>query len=293
MSKKAQDFVQQVNKQNFSAAKGLFESAMAEKILAVFENKKIELASQMVDDSVVKEGRRKPDLQRDIGWWVVDDNKGDFWAGPFQKRVDAKREMKRAERLRSLDTTLSVQFGTIDRLGRFLPESHMAEAKKHSHDFEVDPLDAFDAKLSRGDTVDLRGLEVDDMNTSSYKKFMEDQLGRAAKNVKAKVDRTGMASLSFEVVDPNKVKSVLQDDGIMESAQMTEGTQINEGTYDVPWMDEWTDRDIKKWERRYNISITVMRDDNASISGKDSDIKKFVTKELDFEEPELEMMGLK
>ena len=72
-----------------------------------------------------------------------------------------------------------------------------------------------------------------------------------------------------------------------------EERQVNEGTYDVPWMDEWTDRDIKKWERKYNISITVMRDDNASISGKDSDIKKFVTKELDFEELELEMMGLK
>ena len=119
MSKKVQDFVQQVNKQNFSEAKGLFESAMAEKILAVFENKKIELASQMVDDSVVKEGRRKPDLQRDIGWWVVDDNKGDFWAGPYRTRTEAKREMKRAQGLRSLDTTLSVQFGTIDRLGKF------------------------------------------------------------------------------------------------------------------------------------------------------------------------------
>ena len=298
MSKKAHDFVQQVNKQNFSAAKGLFESAMAEKILAVFENKKIELASQMVGDSVVKEGRRKPDLQRDIGWWVVDDNKGDFWAGPFQKRVDAKREKQKAEREpRTLDTTLSVQFGTIDRLGKFLPESHMtegteiAEAKKHSHDFEVDPLDAFDAKLSRGDTVDLKGLEVDDMNTSSYKKFMEDQLGRAAKNVKAKVDRTGMASLSFEVVDPNKVKSVLQDDGIMESAQMTEGTQINEGAYDIPWTEDSWDRNINKWERKYKVTIKT-RDDNATVSGKDSDIKKFLTKELDFEEQDLEMIGL-
>ena len=292
MSKKAHDFVQQVNKQNFSAAKGLFESAMAEKILAVFENKKIELASQMVGDSVVKEGRRKPDLQRDIGWWVVDDNKGDFWAGPFQKRVDAKREMKRAQGLRSLDTTLSVQFGTIDRLGRFLPESHMTEAKKHSHDFEADMFGGLDAKLSRGDTVDLRGLEVDDMNTSSYKKFMEDQLGRAAKNVKAKVDRTGMASLSFEVVDPNKVKSVLQDDGIMESAQMTEGTQINEGAYDIPWTEDSWDKNINKWERKYKVMIKT-RDDNATVSGKDSDIEKFLTKELDFEEQDLEMIGLK
>ena len=128
MSKKVQDFVQQVNKQNFSAAKGSFESAMAEKILAVFENKKIELASQMVDDSVVKEGRRKPDLQRDIGWWVVQDDKGYYWSGPFRTRVDAKREKEEDEAaLTTLDTTLSVQFGTIDRLGRFLPESHMTE----------------------------------------------------------------------------------------------------------------------------------------------------------------------
>ena len=144
MSKKVQDFVQQVNKQNFSEAKGSFESAIAEKISAAFENKKIELASQMTEGTEI------------------------------------------------------------------------AEAKKHSHDFEADMFGGLDAKLSRGDTVDLKGLEVDDMNTSSYKKFMEDQLGRAAKNVKAKVDRTGMASLSFEVVDPNKVKSVLQDNGIMD-----------------------------------------------------------------------------
>ena len=47
MSKKVQDFVQQVNKQDFSAAKGSFESAMAEKINSAFENKKIEIASQM------------------------------------------------------------------------------------------------------------------------------------------------------------------------------------------------------------------------------------------------------
>ena len=47
MSEKVQDFVQQVNKQDFSAAKGSFESAIAEKISAAFENKKIDLASQM------------------------------------------------------------------------------------------------------------------------------------------------------------------------------------------------------------------------------------------------------
>ena len=139
MSKKAQDFVQQVNKQNFSAAKGLFESAMAEKILAVFENKKIELASQMVDDSVVKEGRRKPDLQRDIGWWVVQDDKGYYWSGPFRTRVDAKREKEEDEAaLTTLDTTLSVQFGTVDRTGKFLPEGTQMVEGRNKPDLQRD-----------------------------------------------------------------------------------------------------------------------------------------------------------
>ena len=99
-------------------------------------------------------------------------------------------------------------------LAQNMTEGAISEAK-HSHDFEMD-FDAFDANLSKGDTVDLKGLEVDDMNTSKYKKYMEGELGRAAKNVKAKVDRTGMANLSFEVVDPAKVKSALQNNGIMD-----------------------------------------------------------------------------
>ena len=70
MSKKVQDFVQQVNKQNFSEAKGSFESAIAEKISAAFENKKIELASQMAGDSVVKEETENLDEAAQDTWKV-------------------------------------------------------------------------------------------------------------------------------------------------------------------------------------------------------------------------------
>ena len=70
MSKKVQDFVQQVNKQDFSAAKGSFESAIAEKINFAFENKKIELASQMAGDSVVKEETENLDEAAQDTWKV-------------------------------------------------------------------------------------------------------------------------------------------------------------------------------------------------------------------------------
>ena len=70
MSEKVQDFVQQVNKQNFSEAKGSFESAIAEKISAAFENKKIELASQMAGDSVVKEETENLDEAAQDTWKV-------------------------------------------------------------------------------------------------------------------------------------------------------------------------------------------------------------------------------
>ena len=60
MSKKVQDFVQQVNKQNFSAAKGSFESAIAEKISVAFENKKIEIASQMTEGTMFSESKQRP-----------------------------------------------------------------------------------------------------------------------------------------------------------------------------------------------------------------------------------------
>ena len=69
MSEKVQDFVQQVNKQDFSAAKGSFESAIAEKISAAFENKKIDLASQMSEgtakNSDLGESKSVPDKHQE------------------------------------------------------------------------------------------------------------------------------------------------------------------------------------------------------------------------------------
>ena len=125
MSKKAQDFVQQVNKQNFSAAKGLFESAMAEKILAVFENKKIELASHMAEgtqitESQMVEGRNKPDLQRDIGYWAIEKDTGQIYSGPHEKRKDAKDSAVHLVRGGKRTTpNIVVKFGTVDRTGKF------------------------------------------------------------------------------------------------------------------------------------------------------------------------------
>ena len=65
MSKKVQDFVQQVNKQDFSAAKGSFESAIAEKINFTFENKKIELASQMAEGTEIAESEEIDQIDED------------------------------------------------------------------------------------------------------------------------------------------------------------------------------------------------------------------------------------
>ena len=114
MSKKVQDFVQQVNKQDFSAAKGSFESAIAEKISAAFENKKIELASQMV------EGRNKPDLQRDIGYWAIEKDTGQIYSGPHERRKDAKDSATHLVRGGKRTTpNIMVKFGTVDRTGKF------------------------------------------------------------------------------------------------------------------------------------------------------------------------------
>ena len=68
MSKKVQDFVQQVNQQNFSAAKGSFESAIAEKINSFFENKKIDLASQMTEEMQTK---KKLKESKNLPSWLV------------------------------------------------------------------------------------------------------------------------------------------------------------------------------------------------------------------------------
>ena len=96
----------------------------------------------------------------------------------------------------------------------------------------------------------------------------------------------------FQAAMAEKINSSFENKKIEIAAQMTEGTQISEGAYDIPWTEDSWDKNIKKWERKYKVTIKT-RDDNATVSGKDSDIEKFVTKELDFEEQDLEMIGLK
>jgi hypothetical protein len=55
MNENVNNFIDSVQKQDYTAAKDEFQTAMAEKINSAFENKKIELASQMSGDSTVKE----------------------------------------------------------------------------------------------------------------------------------------------------------------------------------------------------------------------------------------------
>jgi hypothetical protein len=96
----------------------------------------------------------------------------------------------------------------------------------------------------------------------------------------------------FQAAMAEKINSAFENKKIELASQMAEGTQINEGAYDIPWTEDSWDKNIKKWERKYKVTIKT-RDDNATVSGKDSDIEKFLTKELDFEEQDLEMIGLK
>lgn len=100
------------------------------------------------------------------------------------------------------------------------------------------------------------------------------------------------AKTEFQAAMANKVNDAFENKKVEIASQMAEGTQINEGSYTVPW-DKDFKRDAKKWEKKYNVRIKADRDFNqADVSGKDSDIKKFLSKELDFEEPEFEMIGL-
>jgi len=192
MNENVNKFIDSVKQQDYTTAKDEFQAAMAEKINSAFENKKIEIAAQMTGEPVVEEETEH--LEEKKTRQMMDPDKETMVVKDGKVEVIDKKDVK-----------------------KFMKKGYeLAEAKKHTHDFEADMFGGLDAKLSKGDTVDLKGLEVDDMNTSSYKKYMDKQLGGSAKNVKAKVDRTGMASLSFEVVDPRKVKSVLQDNGIMD-----------------------------------------------------------------------------
>jgi len=51
MNENVKNFVQSVEKQDYTAAKDQFQTVMADKINSAFENKKIELASQMSSTS--------------------------------------------------------------------------------------------------------------------------------------------------------------------------------------------------------------------------------------------------
>ena len=55
MNENVKNFVQSVEKQDYTAAKDQFQTVMADKINSAFENKKIELAAQMSSNSVVEE----------------------------------------------------------------------------------------------------------------------------------------------------------------------------------------------------------------------------------------------
>ena len=49
MSENVKNFINSVQQKDYTAAKDMFQGAMAEKISVAFENKKIELASQMTE----------------------------------------------------------------------------------------------------------------------------------------------------------------------------------------------------------------------------------------------------
>jgi len=61
MNENVKNFVQSVEKQDYTAAKDQFQAVMADKINSAFENKKIELAAQMSSNSVVEEGAEETD----------------------------------------------------------------------------------------------------------------------------------------------------------------------------------------------------------------------------------------
>jgi len=100
------------------------------------------------------------------------------------------------------------------------------------------------------------------------------------------------AKNEFQASIAERVNSAFENKKIELAKNMTEGTQINEASYKVPW-DKDFNKDTRKWERKYNIEIKADRDFNeADVSGKEADIKRFLSKELDFEKPEFEMIGL-
>lgn len=114
MNENIKNFIDSVDNQDYAGAKANFEAALAQKVSDAFENKKIEIASQMV------EGRNKPDLQRDIGFWAIEKGTGHIYSGPYEKRKDAKSSTEILVRGGKRKTpNIVIKFGTIDRTGKF------------------------------------------------------------------------------------------------------------------------------------------------------------------------------
>lgn len=67
--------------------------------------------------------------------------------------------------------------------------------------------------------------------------------------------------------------------------------EVSKFSYDIAW-DETYDKNISKWEKKYNIKIVPGNFDDANVSGNDKKkLKLFFTKEMNFEEPEFELIN--
>ncbi len=63
-----------------------------------------------------------------------------------------------------------------------------------------------------------------------------------------------------------------------------------EESYSIPWDNE-DDKKVSRWEKKYDVGISVDKD-SATVYGVRANLVKFLSKELDFEESEFEMMGM-
>ena len=66
--------------------------------------------------------------------------------------------------------------------------------------------------------------------------------------------------------------------------------EAKEETYEVPW-DKEMDSDIEKWENKYELTIRRKNKNEASVTGSRPNLKKFFTKEMDFDDDNFEMIG--
>lgn len=60
-------------------------------------------------------------------------------------------------------------------------------------------------------------------------------------------------------------------------------------SFTVPWDDSF-DKSISKWESKYKININADKD-TAVIEGNKVNLEKFLSKELDYEDNEFEMLN--